>query len=133
MTRILTQKESNRLSVIRAIKSFRFVEVLRLVCNGSGFDTNCGIPFWTFKKGESFDYTNALPILPVFIREEDGWNLFPMIKPEGAPVQIGMETWEGAIKIGDWWSIKFQTKWFHIYYRHRSWTTDIFYISKGVS
>jgi hypothetical protein len=93
------------------------------------WDTGNPLPFWTTKRGEQFDYTHAQLITP-----PSGVGLFGLapIKPEGAPIQYDseFEYWIGTKYLGTWWSVKFRTRWFNIYYRHRSWARDIFYIAK---
>lgn len=85
---------------------------------------------WTLKKGEQFDYTNATFHYEVARRDGDGFGL-ATIKQEGQPIRYDQGKWIGAVSLGNWWSIKFHTRWFDIYYRRRSWTKDIFYITRN--
>jgi hypothetical protein len=84
---------------------------------GRNFD-GMAHPFWTFKKGTQYDYSEARPV----------HRLAP-IKEEGHPIFYDSE-WEGVKFLGTWWSIQFHTKWFEIRYHYRSWTKDIFYIAR---
>lgn len=95
------------------------------------FDTSYPANFWEFKKGEQFDYTNARIVFPEPDKDpHNGWSFgLAPVKPEGAPIAYDYIKWEGEVKLGDWWSIQFKTRWFVIRFRYRSWTKNIFYIA----
>ncbi len=86
-------------------------------------------PWWQFKKGEAFDYTNAKLAQPESkLLDDGGWDITYMIKPEGEPVKMH-DGFYNAIKLGVWWTFRLDIRRFHFYFRYRSWTTNIFYIT----
>lgn len=95
------------------------------------FDTSYPAPFWTFKKGTQYDYTNAHLVYPEGHKDiNEGWTFgLAPVKQEGAPIEYDVMRWEGEVKLGDWWSLQFRTRWFIIRFRYRSWTKNIFYFA----
>ena len=116
--------------VQRLFKERAYLSAFRLACNGPrNWDTISGHPFWTFKKGIGYDYSN-LRVYFDLSRKDDGWDVTPVVKPEGAPVQAGLHE-DGVVEIGHWWSVQFQCYKLLIRFRYRSYDTNIFYITWG--
>ena len=112
------------------VRGINLYHKLKGIFTGVNWD-GLAYDMWSFRKGEQFDYTHArLMFAYADQREDDGWALPNFqIKPEGASIPQEQWKWQGAIKLGDWWSIQFKLRRLVIRFRYRSWTSNIFYIA----
>jgi len=96
--------------------------------NGYNWD---GVPnkVVRFTKGIQLDYTNMRMPIPELVREDDGWAVEYMVKPEGQPIRYYTNMDNGIIELGNWWTIRLDMYHFHIYFRYRSWTKNLFHIA----